>query len=94
MKKKLNIVLLLLLATSLIGYTEWGKINRYLFFKWNMNCFFGSKGNLNNLAHPLIFLPLTGQLVLIYSLATKRLQKMVIITGASAIFFFFFICLF
>lgn len=91
MKKKLNILLLLLLATSLIGYTEWGKNQSAFIFQMEYELFFGSKGNLNNLAHPLIFLPLTGQLILIYSLATKRLQKKVIITGASAIFFLLFV---
>lgn len=88
---KQKILVVLLLLTSLIGYTEWGKGQSMFLFQMEYEVFFGAKENFKSLSHPLIILPLLGQLALIYSLLTKHPFKRIIISGASAIFILLFI---
>ena len=84
-------IIILLLFTSLIGYTEWGKNQAMFLFQMELNLFFEAKKSLANLSHPLIFIPLLGQFTLIYALLKKYPKKIIIVTGASAIFILLFV---
>lgn len=86
-----KIIITLLLLTSLIGYTEWGNQQSMFIFQMEYALFFGNKGNVANFSHPLIFIPLIGQLILLVTIFVKQPKKNVVIIGASAIFILLFI---
>lgn len=82
---RLKLIILALLLTSLLGYTEWGKNQSILVFQMEYELFFGSKGSLNSFLHPFIALPLLGQFVLIFQLFLVTPKRRWILSGASLI---------
>lgn len=73
----------LVLVTSLFGYLEWGTDQSQ--FIWEIEWMLLSElpGSLQNFAHPLIVIPLIGQLLLIFSLIQKTRKKWVDIFSVS-----------
>lgn len=69
MKRLLNIFLLI---SFLFGYMEWGKGYNEFVFQAEADIFSKSLNNLSSLLHPLILLPLAGQLILIYTAFLKQ----------------------
>jgi hypothetical protein len=88
---KLKILVLLLVLTSLIGYTEWGNQQSMFIFQMEYELLTIAKENTTAFSHPLILLPLLGQFLLIYCLLVSDPNKVLIICGASAIFILLFV---
>jgi uncharacterized membrane protein len=72
MKNLLNFCLLL---TSFIGYLEWGHDSSTFLFQAEYDILFGGAVTKNTLTHPAIFIPLLGQLLLLFTLFQKRPSK-------------------
>ncbi|NUQ26160.1 MAG: hypothetical protein HUU34_19595 [Saprospiraceae bacterium] len=68
MKKTLNILLIL---TSLLGYIEWGKDQHSFLFQMEYELIFGAARDASNFAHPIILLPLLGQLIILFTIFQK-----------------------
>ncbi len=82
MKKILN---LLLLLSSFFGYLEWGKGQHRYIFELEYELFFTLPHKLTNLSHPLILLPLLGQVLLFYTLLQKTPGKKITYIGMICI---------
>lgn len=78
MKKLINALLIL---TSLVGYLEWGEGNQSFFFQVEYDLLFGSIGTADSFSHPLIFIPLIGQLLLLITLFQKTPNNWMSVIG-------------
>lgn len=85
LKSKKKILNVLLLASSLIGYLEWGKEKSSFLFQMEYDILFGAAWNPSNFLHPLILLPFIGQLVLIVSLFQKTPGKVITLSGVACL---------
>lgn len=83
-----------LILTSLFGYTEWGK--GYHAFVFQMEYFLLSPKGMNaeNYQHPLVLIPLAGQLLLIAALLFQKLPNWITTAGMIAIGIFLWLLLF
>ncbi|MBK7096388.1 MAG: hypothetical protein IPH57_15550 [Saprospiraceae bacterium] len=80
-KKILNSLLIL---TSLIGYLEWPNNHGFL-FQLQYELLFGSARDIKNFLHPAIFFPMTGELILIYTLFQKIPGRILTFIGMACI---------
>lgn len=82
---RLKLFIIGFLLSSLFGYIEWGNNQSMFIFQMEFDLFFGSKGSINSFTHPLIAIPLIGQLILLFQLFYKHPKKTWISIGASCI---------
>ncbi|MFN8354855.1 MAG: hypothetical protein U0Y10_10445 [Spirosomataceae bacterium] len=78
MKKGINLGLLL---SPLVCYLEWGKNQSSFLFQAEYLLFFGSNHATNSFTHPLVLLPLCGQLLIVYSLFQANPNKRLTLIG-------------
>lgn len=76
MVQKSKILNALLILTSLVGYLEWGGNNHMFLFQAEMDIFNKLLIEPKAVIHPLIILPLLGQLFLLVTLFQKKPRKM------------------
>ncbi len=81
-KKILNI---LLIFASLIGYLEWGQNNSQFLFQIETEIIFKLFTNTTSIIHPLIIIPLAGQILLIISLFQKEPGRWLSFIGIGSI---------
>ncbi|MBK8704259.1 MAG: hypothetical protein IPN33_11995 [Saprospiraceae bacterium] len=82
MKKILNILLIL---TSLFGYIEWGKDQHSFLFQMEYELIFGAARNASNFAHPIILLPLLGQLTILFTIFQKTPNRWLTFIGLACL---------
>lgn len=82
MKKFLH---LLLLLSSFFGYLEWGQGQHRYIFELEYELFFTLPNKTANFSHPLILVPLIGQLLLIITLFQKAPGKWLTYLAISCI---------
>lgn len=82
MKKLLN---LLLIITSLFGYLEWGKDNSAFLFQTEYEIITKLFTEPASVMHPLVVLPLLGQLLLLITLFQKEPGKWLTFIGMACI---------
>jgi hypothetical protein len=80
--KALNILLIL---TSIIGYLEWGKDASVFFFQAELQILNKLFTDPQSVLHPLILLPLAGQLLLLFTLFQKKVSPYLTYFGMAAI---------
>ncbi|WP_222166554.1 hypothetical protein [Edaphocola aurantiacus] len=80
--KTLNILLVL---TSIIGYLEWGKDASVFFFQAELQILNKLFTDPQSVLHPLILLPLAGQLLLLFTLFQKKVSPYLTYFGMAAI---------
>lgn len=73
---KSKILNALLILTSLVGYLEWGGNNKILLFQAEIDIFNKLFIEPKAVIHPLIILPVLGQLFLLVTLFQKKPRKM------------------
>lgn len=66
-----RVINLLILLTSLLGYLEWGNGQSAFLVEVEWLLFSGQTSSVGDFAHPLIFLPLAGQLLVLMALFQK-----------------------
>ncbi|MBA4155240.1 hypothetical protein [Flavobacterium sp.] len=91
MKKTLNI---LLIITSLFGYTEWGQNKHAFIFEMEYEVVSNFTSNPGTFTHPLVVLPFFGQLVIVFTLFQKEPNRILTFIGLgclSTILIMFFI---
>lgn len=76
--KLLNI---LLIVTSLLGYLEWGGGNQVFLFKAEFDIIRKLLTDPASANHPLIILPMLGQLLLLITLFQKNPLKLLVYSG-------------
>jgi hypothetical protein len=81
MKKLLNI---LLIMTSLIGYLEWPNNHGFL-FQLQYELLFGSARDFKNFLHPAILFPMTGELILIFTMFQKIPDRILTLIGLACV---------
>ena len=67
-KNKIKLFNILMLLTSLFGYMEWGGGNKAFLYESETEVFKGLGTDPASLIHPLVLLPLLGQLLLLITL--------------------------
>jgi hypothetical protein len=91
MKKLLNALLIL---TPLMGYMEWADQHMFI-YELEYDLLFNFREKQDAFLHPLILLPLIGQLVLIITLFQREPNKKLTFTGiallSTIMVFLFFI---
>lgn len=80
-KKVLNFLLIL---TSLIGYLEWPNNHGFL-FQLQYELLFGTARDIKNFLHPAILFPVTGELILIFTLFQKIPGRILTLTGTACL---------
>ena len=83
MKSKLLNILLII--SSLIGYLEWGGTNYSFLFQVEFEIFSKLLTSPISVLHPLTFLPMLGQALLIFTLFQKRPSKLLTYIGIGGI---------
>ena len=82
---KIRILIILLIVTSLFGYLEWGTGNHTFLFKTEWEVLSKLFTDPKSVAHPFIFIPLFGQLLLLITLFQKTQRKKWIYAGMACI---------
>ena len=67
-----RVINLLILLTSLLGYLEWGNGQSAFLVEVEWLLFSGQSASASDFAHPIIFLPLTGQVMVLIALLQKK----------------------
>jgi cobalamin biosynthesis protein CobD/CbiB len=75
----------LLIATSLLGYLEWGGDNKTFLFQAELDVFKQLFSDPKSIVHPFVLLPLFGQLLLLIALFQKKPSKILIYIGISCL---------
>ena len=86
--KKWNIIVLLLFLTSFIGYLEWGERKEFI-FQMEFDILQKLVVNPMSIIHPLVVLPLIGQIILLLALFKTNTHKYLVLTGIFGIFLLF-----
>lgn len=86
--KKWNIIVLLLFLTSFIGYLEWGERKEFI-FQMEFEILQKLVVNPSSIIHPLVVLPLIGQIILLLALFKTNTHKYLVLTGIFGIFLLF-----
>ncbi len=73
------------LLTSLWGYMEWGGGNSAFIYESEYLVFFQKNGGIDTFTHPIVLLPLMGQILLLVSLFSRRPNRRVVMTGLVGI---------
>lgn len=83
--KRLKILNIFLLITSLLGYMEWGGNNNALLFQAEAQIFIQGFQDISSIAHPLIILPILGQILLLICILRKQPLQWLNIAGIISI---------
>lgn len=75
----------LLLLTSLIGYLEWGKDNKIFLFQAEAEVISKLFADPASAFHPLVLLPLAGQLALLVTIFQNHPNRILTIVGITGI---------
>lgn len=67
----------LLLLASLIGYLEWSENNHLFIFEAEREIILKLFTDTNSVVHPLIILPIGGQILLLFTLFQKKATKII-----------------
>jgi len=81
--KRLNIALIL---CSLIGYLEWGEDQSTFLIMAELDIIKGLFTNISSVVHPLTFIPLIGQILLLITLFQKKVSKLLTYFGMISLF--------
>lgn len=73
---KSKILNALLIVASLVGYLEWGGTNKMFLFQAEIDLFNKLFIEPKAVIHPLMILPVLGQLFLLFTLFQKKPRKM------------------
>ena len=82
---KERILSLALIVTSMLGYLEWGQGNSMFLFKGEVEIFRRLFTDPLSVAHPLILLPLFGQILLLASLWPRVPRKWLTYVGIACL---------
>jgi hypothetical protein len=82
MKRFINICLFI---TSMFGYLEWGKDQHSFIFQTEAEIFSKLFSSPQSLLHPFILIPLFGQLLLLFTIISKKQNKAITITAIISI---------
>lgn len=77
--------MLTLLLTSLFGYLAWGNNQQAFLYQIEWDVISKLKNEPASVMHPLILLPLSGQLLLLISVFKKHPGKILLFTGLGCI---------
>lgn len=80
-----KILNLLVILTSLIGFLQWGKGNSMFLFQAEAEVLSKLFVSPMDVIHPLIMLPLLGQILLILTLFQKEPNKFLTLSGVCAL---------
>jgi len=83
--KKTRFIILAVLLSSLIGYLQWGQNQSSFLFEAEWLVLGQLFNHPKNVAHPLILLPLVGQICLIVAIFLKQTNKRLIYLGVFSI---------
>ena len=72
---------LLLISSSLFGYLEWSGNNQMFLFKIEATIFQNLFKNPFSVIHPLIIIPIIGQVFLLINLFSKKIHKILFFSG-------------
>lgn len=75
----------LLIITSLFGYTEWGQNHHAFIFEMEQELLVHFISKMGAFSHPLILIPLMGQLLLIVTLFQKEPYKKLTFIGLGCL---------
>ena len=96
--KKRKLLNIGLLVTSLIGYHEWGLDHHAFVFQMEWEVISKMIKDFSSGLHPLVLLPIIGQILLLFTLFQKEPRKIITFLGIGMIslllLFFFLIGLF
>ena len=83
-----------LVLTSLLGYLEWGSDNSMYLFQMERDILSKLFSDPASMIHPLIVLPILGQILLIITLFQKQPKKLLTYLGIGGIGLLLFLMLF
>ena len=83
----------LLFLTSLIGYLEWGTDNKSFIFQMEIEIIIKLFSDVFSVVHPLVLLPILGQILLLFTLFQKKITKKLTAIGILGIGALFLILL-
>lgn len=84
-ERKLNLLIVATILSSLIGYLEWGGGNSAFMFEGEAEVIRQFISNPVNAIHPFTVLPLLGQLLLLLVLVWKKYEKWLLYFGILGI---------
>ncbi|MCB9251254.1 MAG: hypothetical protein H6605_02200 [Flavobacteriales bacterium] len=94
MLQRVQILNVVLILCSLIGYLEWGDENHNFVAEIELQILSGLLMDFKSMIHPLILLPLFGQILLLVSLFSKKWFKWLTYSGIISIWSLYVLLLF
>ena len=85
MTRKLKLINASIVATSFLGYLEWGHNNRIFLGEAELQIIRQAFKAPSQILHPFIIIPILGQLLLLYSLFKKQPGARLSVIGMSCI---------
>ena len=82
---KIRILTICLIIFSLFGYLEWGEGSHQFIFQMEGEVLGKIVTDITSILHPLIILPLIGQLLLLYSLVKPNAKSWILYLGVGGI---------
>lgn len=82
MKKLINILLLL---TFQLGYLQWGNSNSSFIFMSEVALISKAGSAPESFLHPIVLIPLCGQLILLYTIFQKQPGRALTLTGLACL---------
>lgn len=82
---KYKFFIFLLIISSFIGYMEWPGNNHGFLILMQYEIIFGKYFDLKNFFHPVILLPLIGEILLIITLFQTKISKVLLFTGMACL---------
>ena len=80
MKRLINICLFL---AFLMGYLEWGKNQHAFIFKMETEILVKGFTDFKSIFHPLIWIPFTGQIMILVTIFQKKISRALSLTGLA-----------
>jgi len=81
----LKTIHLFLILSSLLGYLEWGTSNKQFLIELEGTVILKLFSQPKSVLHPLILLPLVGQVLLLWNLFQKNVKTHLMLIGTGAI---------
>ena len=82
---KSRIINLCIILASLVGYLEWGKDNKMFLFQGEVEIIIKLFKDTASVIHPLTLLPLLGQIILVFTLFQKKLNRLLSLIGLGCL---------
>lgn len=79
--KNTRFLAVVVVVSGLFSYLEWGAAQHAFLFEVEYDLLFGTNRTPDNFSHPLVMLPIAGQILLLVTAFLKESNRWLLVTG-------------